>query len=657
MRWTSIAVAGMLALLTGLVTVPVHALDGPESTRAEITRLEGSQVTVRAYLGDDSPVSARDEMSGWMQVGDVRVPAEVSVESGEPVLRAAMILVDTSGSMRGDGLAAAKRAVTAFTTSVPAGTLIAVIGFADSPTVLLEPTDNLSQVPGAISRARAGGNTALFDAVVAAIELAPPDAQSRIVVVSDGADTASTAGLGQAISAASGAGIAVDAIAISPTRKQAAVLAELTGQTTGTLVTASTLAELTPAFAHTATRLGDYVDLTATFPASVNLAGSSISLGIVAGSSEVTWELDTPQASDTQVSSQAQPVPAVSTAPGRIEESLPTAIVRLPQEPGFAPGMATVVAAITGTLLLVAGITIIRARRRSLRVRRIRQVLRYQTGSYYTSIRIVRDTEAEGRRFAALDAWLAGHMNVAGIKARCAAAEISLSPAGWLLLRTGCALLVAIVMSFLDPWLLWLVAGGALGWLAPGLWLRYRVAKRQRSFSDQLPDFLMLLASSLRSGLSFTHALETAAADGQGEVDRQMRRVMREVQVGGHLDEALLECAERMASEDLRWAVTALSIQREVGGNLSTILDTAASTIKARHEISREVRTLSAEGRLSAYVLLGLPLGVLAFLLVFRRAYIEVMWTTPLGWLLLVGLAGALVVGWVWMRTVVKVRV
>jgi len=94
-----------------------------------------------------------------------------------------------------------------------------------------------------------------------------------------------------------------------------------------------------------------------------------------------------------------------------------------------------------------------------------------------------------------------------------------------------------------------------------------------------------------------------------------------------------------------------------VGGNLSVILDTAATTIKGRHALSREVRALSAEGRLSAYVLLALPVGVFAFLLVFRREYVSQLWTHPLGIAMLSALVILMVLGWLWMRAVVRIRV
>lgn len=215
-----------------------------------------------------------------------------------------------------------------------------------------------------------------------------------------------------------------------------------------------------------------------------------------------------------------------------------------------------------------------------------------------------------------------------------------------------------IVMGLLTGSLiLSLVVGGLVGWFSTLGWIRSRRTARRRMFSDDLPDFLMLLASGLRAGLSFNNALESAASDGKGEVGRQMRRALRAVQVGVPLDTALMDCAERMDSEDLRWTVTALSIQQQVGGNLSTILDAAARTIRARHELRREVSTLSAEGRLSAYILVALPVLVFCFLAVFRPEYISKLWLDPLGLIMLVGLSLSMLAGWMWMRVVVRIEV
>ena len=180
---------------------------------------------------------------------------------------------------------------------------------------------------------------------------------------------------------------------------------------------------------------------------------------------------------------------------------------------------------------------------------------------------------------------------------------------------------------------------------------------RRKAFEEELPDFLMLIASALRSGLSFQQGLDSSAAEGKGEVSRQMRRALREAQMGSILEPALARVADRMQSEDLRWTVLALGIQREVGGNLSNILETAAGTIKGRAELRREVRTLSAEGRLSGYVLAALPVGLFLYMLVANREYVSFFWTNVIGYFALGGLAILFILGFIWMRKLVKIEV
>jgi tight adherence protein B len=189
------------------------------------------------------------------------------------------------------------------------------------------------------------------------------------------------------------------------------------------------------------------------------------------------------------------------------------------------------------------------------------------------------------------------------------------------------------------------------------LFLQWRFNRRLREFEDNLPATLAVLASSLRAGLSFAQALDTAIADGKGEISLQFRLALQEVQVGSALEDALMRTAERMKSEDLKWAVTGLTIQREVGGSLSRILDTSAKTIRDRAELRREVRTLSAEGRLSAMVLAGLPVLIFLFLMVTRPQYVSVFWTEPIGNVMLAVMLLLFGAGWMWVTKLVKVRV
>lgn len=191
----------------------------------------------------------------------------------------------------------------------------------------------------------------------------------------------------------------------------------------------------------------------------------------------------------------------------------------------------------------------------------------------------------------------------------------------------------------------------------PAAYLRSRVNARAVKFSQELPSMLQVLASSLRAGLSFQQALESAAANDKGEVGVQMRQAIAEVQLGGELEEALFRVADRMKSLDLRWLVAALQIQREVGGSLSGILDNVASTIRTRAEIRREIQVLSAEGRFSGYVLVVMPFAMMLILSFIRPGYMEFFFSSPAGIFLLAMFGVLMIAGWFWMKQLVKIEV
>jgi tight adherence protein B len=189
------------------------------------------------------------------------------------------------------------------------------------------------------------------------------------------------------------------------------------------------------------------------------------------------------------------------------------------------------------------------------------------------------------------------------------------------------------------------------------VYINRQLRKQKKNFDNELPEMLNVVSSGLNAGLGLQQSLEAYAIDSTGEVSRQLRRAIGEIRVGTPVDEALLAVAKRMDSEELRWAVTALSIQRLVGGSMATILRTAYETIKSRGEIKREVATLSAEGRLSAQVLMMLPIGIFLFLLIARKEYVQVFWSNPLGIFLMIVIVCGMFIGWTWMKKIVDIKI
>lgn len=185
------------------------------------------------------------------------------------------------------------------------------------------------------------------------------------------------------------------------------------------------------------------------------------------------------------------------------------------------------------------------------------------------------------------------------------------------------------------------------------------VGKRDRRlerFEELLPSMLTLLASSLRAGFSLMQGLETVAQEAVEPVRREMQRVFTEVRLGRPVEESLSEVAERMESRDLAWTVMAIRIQREVGGNLAALLDTVADTMTKRAQLRREIRTLTAEGRLSAVVLSLFPPGMGLVLWLWQPDYIERLFDKTAGIAALVIAAAANVAGWFWLRKIIDIE-
>jgi tight adherence protein B len=193
--------------------------------------------------------------------------------------------------------------------------------------------------------------------------------------------------------------------------------------------------------------------------------------------------------------------------------------------------------------------------------------------------------------------------------------------------------------------------------ILPVAWLHRRRKKRLRVFQTQLPSTLNLLSGSMRAGFSFAQGLESVANEATQPTRRELQRVFTESRLGRPIEDALEDSAQRMTSVDLMWAVMAIRIQREVGGNLSELLLNVAATLREREYLRRQVAVLSAEGRLSAFILGGLPIFFFGYLFLIRPTYLHPMLVSPIGWGMLGAACVMMLVGFVWLKKVVKVEV
>jgi tight adherence protein B len=199
--------------------------------------------------------------------------------------------------------------------------------------------------------------------------------------------------------------------------------------------------------------------------------------------------------------------------------------------------------------------------------------------------------------------------------------------------------------------------GALVGAFLPGLFLKFAASRRASKFEGQLPDVLTLVASSLSTGFSLLQALDAVARDADEPSAKEFSRALAETRIGADLKDSLDHLADRMDSKNMRWTGMAIDIQRQVGGNLAETLRNTAATLRDRQALARHVKALSAEGRLSAYILLALPVGLFVYMLGVNRKYVELLWTTPIGIGMSVAGLISLAVGMFWMNKVVKVEV
>ena len=192
--------------------------------------------------------------------------------------------------------------------------------------------------------------------------------------------------------------------------------------------------------------------------------------------------------------------------------------------------------------------------------------------------------------------------------------------------------------------------------LAAKLTIDMKIRGRQKKFAGHLDETLQLMASNLRAGHSLLQALVGVAKESEDPISDEFFRAVNATRVGRDLPSALAETAERMDSQDFAWVTQAIAINREVGGNLADVLDGVAGTIREREQIRRQVKALAAEGKLSAIVLMLLPIGITLFLMTANPEYIGKFLESPLGFVMIGVSAVLLTVGAFWLRAVVRIK-
>ncbi|TML84404.1 MAG: VWA domain-containing protein [Actinobacteria bacterium] len=218
-------------------------------------------------------------------------------------------------------------------------------------------------------------------------------------------------------------------------------------------------------------------------------------------------------------------------------------------------------------------------------------------------------------------------------------ADVQLRTVEFVWISLGAGVLMALFALLFGASAVLFVALTVAAGMVPFAWVWLKMRKRLKAFEDELPDLLITIAASLKAGHSFKQGLQAVVDEGHPPANQEFKRVLTEASLGRPMDDALLEMAERMASKNFEFAITAVTIQRQVGGSLATLFDMVADTVRQRQQFTRKIRALTAMGRMSAYTLIGIPFFLAAVLTLVNRTYMRPLYFSHMGHIvILIGL-------------------
>ena len=547
--------------------------------------------------------------------------------------KSVVVAIDNSRSMSGRSLIDAAAAARAFIDAKAPGDRVSVLAFGRHALQLSSFSTSSAQADSVLQGLavdRTPG-TALYDAVVAAAGTLRASTQPGrvIVVLTDGHDVSSSASLAAAVAAARRADASVYPIGIESADFDPAPLRTIAQETGGTYHGAGSTTELQQVYASIASELdrtwrlgydtsarpGDRIDLRAAAPA--------------AGSAEQTI--------------------VVPAAFGSVEGAPPSSL--LPAV-AYTPLGTLVIALLAGVFVLGAVFTLFRLRRGSWVQQRLEPYVA-QT----------RPRAGRGDRLSFLKALFSATEGVLGRRSQWRSIErmlvrgdVPLRPAEFVWLSLGCAVLGGFLFAAAgSPAVVTLIAMAGAGAL-PYVFVGFRVRRRSKAFENQLPDLLTTIAASLKAGHSFKHGLQAVVEESQPPASNELKRVLTEAGLGRPLDDALADMAERIGSENFGFAITAVTIQRQVGGSLASLFDMVAETVRNRQQFARKIRSLTAMGRMSAYTLIGIPFFITGMISLTNASYMQPLFHSHLGHMLLFAGLAMMTVGSMILKKIISFR-
>jgi len=648
----------LLVVLIALFLGAGTALAQSEGSSIEIVDINGSRyaeggqttmvVNFTNFTESPDPALLQITTDGE-PVGNLEVRA--LGESSVPVRIA--LVIDSSGSMAGAPLEAAKAAAQAFVDQKRAEDQIAIVTFADSVVVASGFTASPTELTDRITSIGADGETAFNDAIVATVELFDSSGSEAFIknaiVLTDGDDTVSTATIEEAIAAVGESEIKFFGVALESPDFNPGPVEQVAAAGGGLFLTTPDPAQLTGLYGQIGQEISN--TLVARFVSPISRPGD-VTFAVAYGDTGLVTEVVFPVSgfATTTTTAAGQASTTVSFAP-------PSSFVV--KSPLVLNATTLVMVGSVGlglTLFLFLVILFGReeeeggnrfAKRLEAYGRKGPDVEKRPWMQRIPLInRFTQAAEEEVRRRGLLS----------GLNSSLEQANIPLSPGEAVLALIGTAAVGGIFFSIFNG-----IIFGAIIFvvllLVFAFLINFTGSREKRRFENQLPDTLTLMATSLRAGYSLLQAVEAVASEAQDPTAREFGRALVEARLGRSVSEALSGIAERTQSDDFKWAVMAIEIQREVGGNLAEVLSTVATTMLLRNRLRGEIKALTAEGRISGIVLGILPFAMFGFLWSSNREYLQPLLDETIGQIAL-GVGVLLIAaGIFWLKKIVDINV
>jgi tight adherence protein B len=600
----------VLAALLAALVLPAAALGAGEIKHASAARFPHVELTVVAPSSSQTPPTL--------------------LENGRPVAgleatnlgssKSVVVCIDRSQSMTGKPIVDAAASARAFAAAKSPSDRIAVCTFGSEAEILTRFSTSTIDADAALRTMGVDSvrGTALYDAIVQSSHLLGGEQnQARVLIIlSDGVDFVEggdSVTLDDAIQAAKNAGVAVYTIGIEGSGFDPEALQQISDVTNGSYYGAATSAALRDVYTSiaedlrrtwhleyvTAARPGDHLELTVGLP----------------GGDQLTTPLTAPGVA---------PPPAEGPSP-LLPDFFYTSDWGLP-----------VLAGVVGLLALIAAAFALAAPKGTW--------LRGRLDPHVASTRTkALKQEREGKRLALFAGLFRATESVFGnlkqwrkIDTLLQRADIPLKTPEFAYIMLGFGLVFAFLSTALVRSPFAMVIGFGIGVLIPCGFLSMKARKRLKAFDEQLPDMLVTMAASLKAGHSFRQGIQSVVDEGVDPAAKEFKRVLNETRLGRPMDDALTDMASRVGSDNFEFVMSAVTIQRQVGGSLAGLFDMVADTVRQRQQFRRKIRGLTAMGRMSAYTLIGLPFVVGLAIYAINRDYMKPLLTTSTGHKLLI---------------------